>query len=301
MKILDCRKVQYQILRALYQLAPFDIKGGLAESKSAFSNEGLSCLIISNKPALLKSLLEDLGQQTLTKDQFEVVVVFDAPGTGIRDLINEHQRCLNIVFHQTERPVRILSNLRNMSVSLAQGEYFLFLDDDTRIFQKDFLELGLSFFKKQACQVLLPQAHALFGIAQSHYDFLDQFSFTNRCSFYHRSVIEDLGGFLKDIQTYEDTELSIRLMMKEWKIIQAEELSYFHPPLYFDSMRKPLAIGQTIFQLRRQYSFPVWLLVYLNALRFLPYVFWPGERLRHWFKISLGVLFFPFTGKSYYY
>jgi len=301
MRTFNNDQVQYKVLRAFYKKAPFNIKGDLQQSINPIQSELLSCLIISNRPSLLKNILEDLSFQTLPKANFEVVIVFDGQGEGISQLIEGYKEYLNIHLHKTDQPLRTLSDLRNISVALSQGPLILFLDDDTRIFQKDFLESALVPFNENLCDVLIPQAHCLYGVVGAHYDFLDKFSFTNRCSFYRRKTIEGIGGFLKGLQTYEDTELSIRLMIKIPKVIHMEELNYYHPPLYFDSMRKPLAIGQTIFQIRRQYSLLVWLLVYLNALRFLPLVLLPGQRYRHWAKISWGVLLYPFTGKSYYY
>jgi glycosyltransferase involved in cell wall biosynthesis len=301
MKNFNCNKIQYRILRAFYRLAPFNIKGALDESKKNCQPGFLSCLIISNKLSFLKDILEDLGLQTLAKEDFEVVVVFDGQQKGVSQLVSKYQRRLNIYLHQIDQPLRVLSDLRNISVALSQGQFILFLDDDTRIFQKDFLESGLAPLKEGRCDILIPRAHSLYGVVRARYDFLDKFSFTNRCSFWRRATIEEAGGFLRGLQTYEDTELSIRLMIKKPTVIQMEEIKYYHPPLYFDTMRKPLAIGQAIFQVRRHYSFLVWMLVYLNALRFLPYGLLPGQRYRHWFKISLGVLLYPFTGKSYYY
>ena len=149
--------------------------------------------------------------------------------------------------------------------------------------------------------MLIPKANALYGVVKGKYDFLDQFSFANRCSLYRRSTIRSLGGFFKGLNAYEDPELSIRLMLNAPKIVQDEGLNYYHPPLYFDSMRKPLAIGQSIFQLQGRYPWPLWLLTYFNALRFLPYGLIPGQRYRHWFKISWGVLIYPFCGRSFYY
>jgi len=301
MKILNCDKIQYRVLRALYSIAPFNIKGGLGESVRACQPGLLSCLIISNKPSLLKNILEDLTLQTLPRDNFEVVIIFDGQTEGVSELVDGYQMYLNVHFHKTQQPIRVVSDLRNTSVLLSKGEFLLFLDDDTRVFEKNFLKSALILFKEIQCDILLPQAHALYGVVGAHYDFLDKFSFTNRCSFYRRKTIEDAGGFLKGLQAYEDIELSIRLMLKKPKVCHSKGLNYFHPPLYFDSMRKPLAIGQTIFQIRKYYSFLVWLLVYFNALRFLPFGLLGGQRYRHWFKISLGVLMYPFTGKSFYY
>jgi len=301
MKIFNTDKIQFKILRMFYKKAPFSIKGGLEECKKTSQCGLLSCLIISNKISLLNNLLEDLRFQTLSKDNFEVVIVFDGPGEDVLKLVNAYQKYLKINLYIVDPPLQILSNLRNISVFLSQGEFILFLDDDTRIFQKDFLESALAILKEGSCDILIPQANSLYGVISARYDFLDKFSFTNRCSFYLRRTVEDVGGFLKGLNTYEDTELSVRLMIKKRRVLHMEELNYYHPPLYFDSMRKPLAIGQTIFQMRRYYSIPVWLLVYFNALRFLPLGLLPGQRYRHWFKISLGVLLYPFTGKSYYY
>ena len=300
-KILNCDKIQYRILRACYRWAPFDLRGGLLPQQNLPRTNIVSCLIVSNKLLLLEGLLSSLTQQTLSKDDFEVVVVFDWPGKEVLVLVEEYKEYLNIRLHQITQPVRILSDLRNLSVSLSSGEFLLFLDDDTRILQKDYLKSALAIFHESNADVLIPQAGALFGILRTHYDFLDRFSFAGRCSFYRRKTLEELGGFLTGLYAYEDIELSIRLMMKKPRVVLAESLNYYHPPLYFDSMRKPLAIGQAIFQMRQHYSFFVWLLVYINALRFLPYGLIPGQRYRHWFKISLGVLLYPLTGKSYYY
>ncbi len=301
MKKLNCLKPAHLILRAFYKIAGFDIKGDWKCPSKPDRGVLLSCLIISNKLSFLKNILEDLMFQTLPQEEFEVVVVFDGPQSGVPELIEGFRRHLTIQLHINATPVRTLSDLRNMSLAMSQGQFILFLDDDSRIFQKDFLEMAMVFLKEARCDILIPQAHSLYSIVNKHYGFLDKFSFTCRCSFYHRKIIEEAGGFLKGLQAYEDTELSIRLMINKPRVQYMEELNYFHPPLYFDSMRKPLAIGQTIFQIRRHYSFLVWLLVYFNALRFLPYGLIPNNVCRQWFKISLGVALYPFTGKSYYY
>ncbi len=301
MKTFNCHKIQYRVLRAFYKLAPFDITGGLGHKEIVFKSNFISCLIVSNRIALLEGLLSDLSRQNLPKNDFETVIVFDGQGDGILKLVDLYKPYLDIHLYQTGEPVKLLSDLRNTSVLLSKGEFLLFLDDDTRIFQEDFLRSALTIFNGSNCDVLVPRANPLFGIVREKYDFLDQFSFTNRCSFYRKKTIHELGGFMKGLPTYEDTEMSIRLMIHKPKVIHDENLNYYHPPLYFDSMRKPLAIGRSIIQMRKRYSIFVWLLAYFNALRFLPYGLLPGRKHRQWFKISLGVLMYPFSGKPYYY
>lgn len=301
MKTFNSCNIQYQVLRAFYRLASFDMRGALKPKNAVGRADFISCLIVSNRISLLEGLLSDLSCQNLSKKDFEIVIVFDGRHEGVAELIDRFRPDLNINLHQIKEPLRRISDLRNFSVSLSKGEFLLFLDDDTRIFQENFLRLALNIFRGSGCDVLVPQAHPLFGVVFGKYDFLDQFSFTNRCLFLRKDTLQELGGFMKGLQAYEDVELSIRLMINKAKVIFEEKLNYYHPPLYFDSMRKPLAIGQSIFQLRRHYSWLVWLLVYFNALRFLLHGLIPGQRYRHWFKISLGVLLVPFTRKAYYY
>ena len=168
------------------------------------------------------------------------------------------------------------------------------------VYQKDFLSKALALFKNYDADIIQPCGLCLYGILQTKQDFLDRFSFSTRCCLYRRSLLEELKGFRNDLYSYSDTELSIRTAITSPRVIQTQELSYFHPPLYFPSMQKPLAIGQTIFKLRSYYPWPVWLLIYFNALRFLPLGLWPFRSNQSWFMISLGVLLYPLKPGEYY-
>ncbi len=302
MERLDNNKFQYRLLRAAYKIAPFNFKGEWVEKVSEIRKNYVSCLIIaSSRPNELDALLEDLSLQDLGVENFEVCVLNDGAGVSVRQVVEKYQKHLNIIYQENQQPHRILSNLRNTTLAMANGEYILLLDDDTRIMQNNFLTLAGQLLERKRADVLMPRAYSFYGIVKAKYDFLDEYSMTNRCCLYRREVLEQLGGFKKDLNTYEDIELSIRVMIKQCMVFKVNDLEYLHPPLYFDSMRKPLSIGQTIFQIKRQYSFLVWLIVYLNALRFLPYGLIPNKICQQWFKISLGVLLYPFYRKSYYY
>ena len=302
MEHLNNNAFVYRALRFFYRVAPFDIRGGWNSSCPQPQKGLLSCLLIASvRPHILEGILWDLAHQTLTADKFEVVILNDGAGENVAAVVQKYEKKLRIQYREFPTPQRILSNLRNTTCAMAQGEFFLFLDDDTRILQSDFLEKALQLFQQEGPDIILPRAHALYGIVKERYDFLDAYSFTNRCSLFRRAVLEQIGGFNRDLNTYEDTEMSIRLMIKNFRAVKTDALNYFHPPLYFDSMRKPLAIGQTIFQMRQHYSWLVWVLAYVNALRFLPYGLIPCPGHQQWFKISLGVLLYPVVRRSYYY
>ena len=98
--------------------------------------------------------------------------------------------------------------------------------------------------------------------------------------------------------SYEDIELGIRSVILSADVLRTVSLRYWHPPLYFVDMRKPFSIGQSLWRLRMKYSFPVWLVTYLHALRFLIFGFVPVPKAQQWFKISLGVLAGPFLRKE---
>jgi len=264
---------KFKILKAIYRAAPFNLAADWKPS-STKTKIVLSCVIPSYRRDQLKNILEDLSLQDFPKENFEIIIVKDIS--------------------------KVIGFLRNKGLEMSQGEFILFLDDDTRIFQKDFLSKAFSLIKKTEADILQPSGHSLYGVLKSKQDFLDRFSFASRCCFYTRPLLERLGGFRADLNSYSDIELSIRAMIISPRVIQTEELTYYHPPLYFPSLQKPLAIGQSIFKLRRYYPLGAWLLIYFNALRFLPLALWPSKANRSWFMISLGVLLYPFRAKEYY-
>ncbi len=302
MKLFDQQQIHRRFLRLAYKMAPFNLKGSWDPSLQGPPKAILwSCLIISNRPKELDLLLEDICWQNLEATKFEVIIINDGAGAGLREVVERYKGRLNVIYRENKDAHRVLSDLRNETLTMSGGKYIAFLDDDTRIIQKDFLSKAAALFEKQEADVLLASAQPLYGIIKAKYDFLDRFSFACRCCLYRREYLEDLGAFKANLNCYEDVELSMRLIIKEARILEAEELEYLHPPLYFESMRKPLSTGQAIFQMRAHYSFFVWLLIYLHTLRFLPYGISPNKISRQWFKISWGLLLFPFMGRSYYY
>jgi hypothetical protein len=59
------------------------------------------------------------------------------------------------------------------------------------------------------------------------------------------------------------------------------------------SWAKPINNGISFLKILRRYSVPVWILCYMNALRFLPLMLLPSVRHRQWSKISCGFLVAP--------
>lgn len=292
-----------RFLRKLYQWFPFDICGGLSDGPPREYKQIISCLICaSQRPKELDGLLFDLSRQRITREKYEVVVLNDGGGEVIRHIVETYKDRLDLSYRENDTSRRFIGQLRNVTISMSVGRYVLFLDDDTRILQEDFLEKAVSLFEKNKVDIIIPEGRALYGIVKLRHDYFDRYSFGNAGCLYMRSTLDKVGGFRDDLPSYEDIELGIRLSLIRATMLMTDELVYFHPPFYFASMQKPISIGKSILKLRRHYSWPVWLVVFLNALRFLPYGVIPNRQHQQWFKISWGVLLACFkNGKEYYY
>lgn len=300
---LNFSGLRLKLFRYLYAKFPFNIKADLDKLLPSTDRKPIiSCLVCASyRPTELENLLFDLSSQTLDKSRFEVVILNDGGGDTIRAVVERYKANFQLTYAENPASKKYIGHLRNMTVSMSSGEYLLFLDDDTRILQTDFLEKALTLFKEKNTDIIVPCGKSLYGILKLKYDGFDSYSFGNAGCLYKRDAIEKVGGFRNDLSAYEDIEIGIRLSLINASMIPTKDLIYMHPPFYFPSIRKPIAVGQSVLQLRRKYPFILWLLIYLNAMRFLPLIFCPTQENRQWFLISFGVLIAPFTKRSYYY
>ncbi len=257
------------ILRSLYKAFPFDLKGDISVLPANAIKGHISCIIPTRRgSSILRNLLTDLTRQTLSTDQFNVIIYDNTP-EGIAPLIKEFSSLLRLHHLPDTAPTGMIGQFRNTALMHASGEYILFLDDDTRIRQRDLLSNALELFNTHQADIILAKGEGLALKEHPNYCFLDAYSFAARCSFYKRSLLEKLGGFRGDITGYEDIELGIRASMMNASILRTAHICYQHPPLFFHSLQKPIAIGQSILRLRGHYPFLIWLAIYGNALRFL--------------------------------
>lgn len=92
----------------------------------------ISVIIPSYKPGeYIKECLSSLKRQTLSADDFEIVVVLngcDAPYQSVLEKYIQEENIVNAHVIHTDTPG--VSNARNVGIDSAKGEYLLFLDDD---------------------------------------------------------------------------------------------------------------------------------------------------------------------------
>lgn len=93
----------------------------------------ISIIIPTYKPQKhLWECLESLLKQTLSKDDFEVIIILNGCTepykTTIEKYIAESMQEINVIFIHTE--IGGVSNARNIGIDVSNGEYITFIDDD---------------------------------------------------------------------------------------------------------------------------------------------------------------------------
>ena len=99
------------------------------------------CLCTFRRPALLGQLLGDLAAQSRPPDT--VVVVDNDAAASAREVMASAQGRLPFALHYAVEPEQNIARARNRTLSMAQGDWLAFLDDDERV-GADWLTLMLS-------------------------------------------------------------------------------------------------------------------------------------------------------------
>jgi len=289
-----------KIIKLLYKLFPFSLKGDAAVCEAS-PDIDVSCMIITyGRPKLLSCILSCLADQDLECERFEVIVVEDKGGTEEGEaLCLEFRDRINLVYLPAKEGFGLPGRLRNMGLEASCGRYILFLDDDTIILERNFLrELVRTFKENREIDAVLPRGKASYSVIEGRYSFHDPHFFTNRGVAYRREVLRELGGFVSDFVGQEDVEFTIRFLAAGKRAARSEALWYMHPPLILNSLRKPMAVGVSFARLRKRYPLIVWLACVINSSRYLPLILFPSIKMRMQGRFSLGfflgVLFYPF-------
>lgn len=281
--------LRHYLLRRAYRFFPFDLKGDAEMTADAGCS--ISCLIPTfDRLRELSTILDCLQSQDMNRADFEVIVVDDGSNPLVANLCRKYESAITVIYLSISQRHSV-GSLRNAALAVSRGEILLFLDDDTQLWNTSFLSIVAERFASMpAVGCLQFMAEADRCLLNHRYAHLDGHSFAMRCVAYRREHIFRLGGLMNVLTSYEDIELSLRFVISGGKCCRDAMLSYFHPPLYFPSWQKPLANGHSFLKLRHRYSYVIWFLCFMNAIRFLPFMLSPSIRQRQWGKISAGFL-----------
>lgn len=295
-----------KLLNKVYRLFPFNLKGDCAVPP-AESSIKISCIInFYGRIDLLMGILWSLAEQNFPRNLFEVVLVEDKGGTPEgKEIADKFSAVLSVVYAPLDKNYGRLGYSRNYGLLFSKGEFILFLDDDTVIFQKDFLSVLIDEFERTGTDAVISFGSASYCLLEKHYDYHEPFFPTSRCMAYRREVLKDLHGFVSAIVGQEDVEFVTRCIAAEKKFYRSKKLSYFHPPLIVSNINKPAAVGLSFAELRPRYPFFIWLMMLINGCRYLPLYFLPFTMKwkmqgRFSFGFMLGI-YYSFTRKKVVY
>jgi len=281
-----------RILSCAYRLSPFSLKGDALLEHNEESCD-VSCVInFFGRIDLLESILFSLAEQDLPKERYEVILVEDRGGTKEGREVAQHFASLfNARYFALPENHGIMGYSRNYGLSRTTGKYVLFLDDDTVILQRDFLSKLVESFRKTNAEGIIPHGNASYCLVEGRYDHHDAFFPTSRCMAYQRKVLQELGGFVSSMIGQEDVEFYVRYLLSGKSSISDSHIKYFHPPLLVPNFRKPMAVGNSFYHLRRRYPIVPWLLLLANCSRHAPLYLVPLKRYREMGRFGLGFIF----------
>lgn len=287
------RNFKKSLLSYCYNLSPFSLSGDGWFEKEQNNEITISCIInFYGRLDLLSGILHSLASQNYPKENFEVILIEDQRGTKAgQKYCKSFTNKLNIVYKPLEKNCGKMGYSRNFGLAQARGRYVLFLDDDTVILQKDFLQqIEDTFASNPAVNAVLPRGKASFALWPERYDFHDPHFPTSRCTAYQHATLKELGGFMSSFVGQEDVEFFIRFTLKNKTTLNVPHLEYFHPPLLVPNFKKPMAVGISFAQLRKRYA-PLFLwLVALNCSRHMPMLLSPKRHHREMGRFGFGFM-----------
>ncbi len=276
--------MRQRLCKLFFKNAP---KGDLWEWKEE-KRYKISCIyVFYNNFKSLESSITCLANQSLEKDDFEVVLIEDHGGSEKGgEILKKFD--LNIQYFSPKQNWGYMGYMRNFGLSKALGEFVLFLDDDTVILDKEFLKKLIEFFDKdKSIMAVIPKGNPSFCLLESRYGYHDPYFFTNRCAAYRKDCLIEMKGFDNSFIGQEDVEFAIRFLAKGYKYIKTDKLQYYHPP-FLANLRKAQAVGYSF--ANSKYNLMLKLLLVLNGSRWMLRAIYPTFKNKNMAKFGFGFL-----------
>lgn len=224
-----------------------------------FHNEEkpLVSIIIPSKDnlALLTQCIDSIYKH-VGYPNFEIVVVDNGSANDVRRQIEEYIQDKNVIYHY-EKMTFNFSHMCNMGAALANGDFYLFLNDDIEVLQDDWLDIlvgqaSQSYAGAVGAKLYYPNSLMIqhdgvvvFDVGPVHafYESEDCQEFyygRNRCDYNYLAVtgacllvakekFQRVGGFDEQLAvTYNDVELCMRLYMEGYYNCLRNDVILYH-------------------------------------------------------------------------
>lgn len=206
-----------------------------------------------NRERLITRCLDAIASQTLSQEQYEVLVIDDCSTDNSLDVVKSYKKIKNLVVTSLPENSGGASKPRNTGIEMAKGRYIIFIDSDD-IITEDALKLALNLaLKGDLDMVVIP---IMFGADRKPYttlfeDYTDgiekaYFSkdkqlgtliFTNPGiigRLYRSSLLQNTGiRFSEKMRIYEDTLFSrfIFSVSETFGMVSIEKAHYYPEPV----------------------------------------------------------------------
>jgi glycosyltransferase involved in cell wall biosynthesis len=223
-----------------------------------------------NRSALLVEAIDRIESQTVSRDQYEVIIIDNDSSDDTRTVLEQKAKTYgNLKFGVQEKPGAAAT--RNAGLRLAKGELILFIDDDVQA-ERALIQSHLDCHQKN------PSASVIGAVSMPWGDTTDPFLRYLRdhrilnpytpskgpidFSYYHTcnvstptNVLLNVGGFNENFQIYgmEDIELGYRLEKAGSRMVFAPDAKAVHYrfPGYQDFIERSEQAGYSLGQLIR--------------------------------------------------
>jgi glycosyltransferase AglI len=196
-------------------------------------------------PKGLEITLKSSINQTLPKDQYEIVVCNDGSDKEVTKVCEKY----NIVRVVNTRPNKGSYGARNEAIKISKGKYIAFIDADIKA-SKDWLEKGYNLLRKYdyvGGRVDIDKTKL--KTTAHYYEYLTAFNNEKKMNkdhysptanlFVKKEVIEDIGMFDERLKSGGDVEFGNRVYdSKKYNIFYSDKLKVVHPPRGYKALVK---------------------------------------------------------------
>ena len=225
-----------------------------ANLETNFENQPLVSIIIPTKNnfKILKRCLDSIKQYTLYKN-FEIIVVDNDSTEPALKQYYESLKCTVLNFNGNFN----FSKMNNFAVKEAKGDFFVFLNDDTKVLQKNWLSRLVSVCSQDGVGAVGPKLifsnntiqHAgsviletgasfhpfqnIFESSSLHFNFLNVTrecsAVTGACLVTKKEVFDKVGGFDDDFDVYYgDTDLCLKIINSGLSVLYTSDTKLLH-------------------------------------------------------------------------
>ncbi len=191
-----------------------------------------------NRLSQIQATLESVYNQTF--DDFEIIVVDDGSSDGTSEFLDNVSRKNFSVVHQNNRGP---SAARNAGIRIAQGEIFVFTDDDCivpndwlsrfeKVFENTNADVVAGFVQNASKSVFsaISQYIINYSVAYLYKMHTNTSFFTSNNIAYRKEVIKEVGGFDERFKNAggEERLLNFKLILNGKKIVFEPEITVKH-------------------------------------------------------------------------